>query len=104
MSSPNENITNELKTSLENIGIDKVVKFCNDLLSRLDYREFISLDLFNIDGVLYLGEFTRTPGAFVYHIFDQDSIDTILIFPRGKYINKIRADFLPFWASTYSYS
>lgn len=84
MSSPNETITNELKTSLEDIGINKVATFCNDLLNRLDYREFISLDLFNIDGVLYLGEFTRTPGAFVYHIFDQDSIETIFDFSKEE--------------------
>ncbi|MDV2116476.1 ATP-grasp fold amidoligase family protein [Alcaligenes faecalis] len=74
---PNKDIAKELEDALKNAGIDNILNFCSDLLKKLNYKDFVSLDVFNMNNKIYLGEFTKTPGAFMQHIFKEKTINNI---------------------------
>lgn len=65
--------------------LSRVQEFCDLCLNKIDYDGFISLDLFEYEEEIYLGEFTKTPGAFLYHINPGAVLDDVFR-PSGSFI------------------
>lgn len=74
---PPDGILEEMKKFLDEKRIHLIKLFAEELLNKIDYNHFISLDLFFYKDSIYLGEFTKTPGGFLYHILPGDIIETI---------------------------
>ncbi|GGW41919.1 hypothetical protein GCM10007157_35350 [Vreelandella hamiltonii] len=74
---PPEDIEDLYRKYLSNDLVERVRFFCSEVLSSVEYYEFVSIDLFEQNNTLYLGEFTKTPGAFLYHLNPSNFIEWI---------------------------
>jgi hypothetical protein len=69
VSPASEEIFQDMSNKFLNVGVGTIIDFVTKVLKDLDCKDFLSVDVFSHhDCGLYVGEVTKTPGAFFHHL------------------------------------
>jgi hypothetical protein len=81
-------VKDQMCARFNDIGEEKIIHFVTVMLRKIECNDFLSVDVFSHSNELYVGEVTRTPGAFLYHIMSKENVNHIFNHKIGQLIKK----------------